>query len=99
MNNWIATTEVTMGLELFLAATLIMIVNIRYKHKNISQKTFHIQNLEILLLAIILIGVEFLSIEFTFLRNKLLITIIEILIVALTLIIDKKINGKESFIG
>ena len=99
MDKWIATAEVAMGLELFFAAILIMVVNARYKHKSISRRSFHIQNLEVLVLAAILIGVEVLSIKFVFLRNKFFISIIELAVVALIFVVDRKITGKDSFIG
>lgn len=99
MNNWIRSTEFSMGLELILGAILIMVVNYRYKHNSISRRTFHIQNLEVLILVLLLVAIEFASIKFTFLRNKFLLITVELFVIFLFLLFDKKLNGKESFIG
>lgn len=99
MDNWIRSAEFSMGLELILGAILIMVVNFRYKHNSISRKTFHIQNLEVLILVLLLVAIEFASIKFAFLRNKFLLIAVELFIVFLFLLIDKKLNGSESFMG
>lgn len=99
MDSWIRTVEISIGLELFLGAIIIMIVNRRFKNGTISRKTFHMQNLEIFVLIIFIVAIEFLAINFTFLRNKFILTIVEFAIVILFLIIDRRINGRESFLG
>ncbi len=97
MNSWVVMAEVSMGIELILGAILIMVVNYRYKHNSISRKTFHIQNLQILILVFLLVATEFASIKFAFLRNRFLLIAVELIIVFLFFLLDRKFNGRESF--
>jgi cell division protein FtsW (lipid II flippase) len=99
MDNWLRTTEISMGLELFLGAILIMVVNRRFKNSRISKRTFHIQNLEILFLILIIAVIELFTIKYVFLRNRFLLTVIEIILVFVFLVVDRRFNGKESFTG
>jgi cell division protein FtsW (lipid II flippase) len=99
MDNWLRTTEISMGLELFLGAILIMVVNRRFKNSRISKRTFHIQNLEILFLIFIIAVIELFTIKYVFLRNRFLLIVIEIILVFIFLVIDRKFNGRESFTG
>lgn len=88
-----------MGLELFLGAILIMVVNRRLRSGRISKRTFHIQNLEILFLILIIAVIELFTIKYAFLRNRFLLTVIEIILVFVFLVVDRRFNGKESFTG
>jgi cell division protein FtsW (lipid II flippase) len=99
MDNWLRTTEISMGLELFLGAILIMVVNRRLRSGRISKRTFHIQNLEILFLILIIAVIELFTIKYAFLRNRFLLTVIEIILVFVFLVVDRRFNGKESFTG
>jgi cell division protein FtsW (lipid II flippase) len=99
MDNWLRTTEISMGLELFLGAILIMIVNRRLRSGRISKRTFHIQNLETLFLILIIAVIELFTIKYAFLRKRFLLTVIEIILVFVFLVVDRKFNGKESFTG
>jgi hypothetical protein len=99
MDNWLRTTEISMGLELFLGAILIMVVNRRFKNSRISKRTFHIQNLEILFLILIIAVIELFTIKYVFLRNRFLLTVIEIILVFVFLVVDRRFNRKESFTG
>lgn len=99
MDNWLRITEISMGLELFLGAILIMIVNRRLRKGRISKRVFHIQNLEILFLILIIAVIELLTIKYAFLRNRFLLIVIEIILVFIFLIVDRRFNGKESFTG
>jgi cell division protein FtsW (lipid II flippase) len=99
MDNWLRTTEISMGLELFLGAILIMVVNRRFKNSRISKRTFHIQNLEILFLILIIAVIELFTIKYVFLRNRFLLTVIEIILVFIFLVVDRRFNGRESFTG
>lgn len=99
MDNWLRITEISMGLELFLGAILIMIVNRRLRKGRISKRVFHIQNLEILFLILIIAVIELLTIKYAFLRNRFLLIVIEIILVFVFLVVDRKFNGKESFTG
>lgn len=99
MDNWLRIVEISMGLELFLGAILIMVINRRFKIRRIGRRTFHIQNLEVLTLIILLIVTELASIKFSFLRNKFLLTIAEVAFVFIFLLLDRKLNGSESIIG
>jgi len=99
MNNWLRITEISMGLELFLGAILIMVVNRRLRSGRISKRTFHIQNLEILFLILIIAVIELFTIKYAFLRNRFLLIVIEIILVFVFLVVDRRFNGKESFTG
>jgi len=99
MDNWLRITEVSMGLELFLGAILIMVVNRRLRSGRISKRTFHIQNLETLFLILIIAVIELFTIKYAFLRNRVLLIVIEIILVFIFLIVDRRFNGKESFTG
>jgi cell division protein FtsW (lipid II flippase) len=99
MDIWIRTTEISMALELFLGAILIMIVNRRFKKGRISKKTFHIQNLGILLLVLVVVVIELLTIKYAFLRNRFLLILVEVIFVFIFMVIDRRLNGKESFTG
>lgn len=99
MDNWLRTTEISMGLELFLGAILIMIVNRRLRSGRISKRTFHIQNLETLFLILIIAVIELFTIKYAFLRKRFLLTVIEIILVFVFLVVDRRFNGKESFTG
>ncbi len=99
MEDWIRTIEISMGLELFIGALLIMIVNRRYRNNRISKRTFHIQNLGILLLFIVIIGIELLTLKLNFLRNRFILIVIELVCVFIFLFIDRKFNKNESFTG
>lgn len=99
MDNWLRTTEISMGLELFLGAILIMVVNRRLRSGRISKRTFHIQNLETLFLILIIAVIELFTIKYVFLRNRFLLTVIEIILVFVFLVVDRRFNGKESFTG
>ena len=99
MDNWLRITEISMGLELFLGAILIMVVNRRLRSGRISKRTFHIQNLETLFLILIIAVIELFTIKYAFLRNRVLLIVIEIILVFIFLIVDRRFNGKESFTG
>jgi hypothetical protein len=99
MDNWLRITEISMGLELFLGAILIMVVNRRFKNSRISKRTFHIQNLETLFLILIIAVIELFTIKYAFLRKRFLLTVIEIILVFVFLVVDRRFNGKESFTG
>ena len=99
MNNWLRITEISMGLELFLGAILIMVVNRRLRSGRISKRTFHIQNLETLFLILIIAVIELFTIKYAFLRNRFLLIVIEIILVFVFLVVDRRFNGKESFTG
>ena len=99
MDNWLRITEISMGLELFLGAILIMVVNRRLRSGRISKRTFHIQNLETLFLILIIAVIELLTIKYAFLRNRFLLIVIEIILVFVFLVVDRRFNGKESFTG
>ncbi len=99
MDTWIRTAEISMALELFLGAILIMVVNRRFRNGRISKKTFHIQNLEILLLVLVVIFIELLTIKYMFLRNRFLLIVVQVIFVFIFLVIDRRLNGKESFTG
>lgn len=93
------TIEISMGLELFIGAVLIMIVNRRYRNNRISKRTFHIQNLGILLLFLAIVGTELLTLKLDFLRNRFILIIIELICVFIFLYVDRKLNKHESFTG
>jgi cell division protein FtsW (lipid II flippase) len=99
MDNWLRITEISMGLELFLGAILIMVVNRRLRSGRISKRTFHIQNLETLFLILIIAVIELFTIKYAFLRNRFLLIVIEIILVFIFLVVDRRFNGKESFTG
>ncbi|MCX6088363.1 MAG: hypothetical protein NTV78_04220 [Caldiserica bacterium] len=99
MDNWLRITEISMGLELFLGAILIMVVNRRLRSGRISKRTFHIQNLETLFLILIIAVIELFTIKYAFLRNRVLLIVIEIILVFVFLVVDRRFNGKESFTG
>lgn len=99
MDNWLRITEISMGLELFLGAILIMVVNRRLRSSRISKRTFHIQNLETLFLILIIAVIELFTIKYAFLRNRVLLIVIEIILVFIFLVVDRRFNGKESFTG
>ncbi len=99
MDNWLRITEISMGLELFLGAILIMVVNRRLRSGRISKRTFHIQNLETLFLILIIAVIELFTIKYAFLRNRFLLIVIEIILVFVFLVVDRRFNGKESFTG
>ena len=99
MDNWLRITEISMGLELFLGAILIMVVNRRLRSGRISKRTFHIQNLETLFLILIIAVIELFTIKYAFLRNRVLLIVIEIILVFIFLVVDRRFNGKESFTG
>ncbi len=99
MDEWLRRIEISMGLELFLGAIVIMIVNRRYRSGRISRRTFHIQNIGILFLILVFILIELLSIKYAFLRNRILLIVIEFVFIFIFLVIDRRLNGKESFTG
>jgi len=99
MDNWLRITEISMGLELFLGAILIMVINRRLRSGRISKRTFHIQNLETLFLILIIAVIELFTIKYAFLRNRVLLIVIEIILVFVFLVVDRRFNGKESFTG
>jgi cell division protein FtsW (lipid II flippase) len=99
VDNWLRITEISMGLELFLGAILIMVVNRRLRSGRISKRTFHIQNLETLFLILIIAVIELFTIKYAFLRNRVLLIVIEIILVFVFLVVDRRFNGKESFTG
>jgi len=76
-----------------------MVVNRRLRSGRISKRTFHIQNLETLFLILIIAVIELFTIKYAFLRNRVLLIVIEIILVFVFLVVDRRFNGKESFTG
>lgn len=99
MDEWLRRIEISLGLEMFLGAILIMFVNRRYRSGKISRKTFHIQNLEVLILFLSIAALELLSVKLLILRNRFLLILLEVILVFVFLLFDRKLNGKESFTG
>lgn len=71
----------------------------RLKAGKITRKSFKIQVIETVLLIIGIGAVDLLSFVISFLQNNFTLTMAEMGVIIAYLYIDKKLTGKDSFLG
>ncbi len=71
----------------------------RLKAGKIAKKNFKIQVVETVLLIVAIGLVDLLSFFVSFLQNNFTLTMAEMAVIIAYLYIDKKLTGKDSFIG
>ncbi len=71
----------------------------RLKAGKIKKRSFKIQTIETVFLIVAIGLVDLLSFVIPFLQNNFILTMAEMAVIIAYLYIDKKLTGKDSFIG
>ncbi len=90
---------VSMAIMVIVGAVIVLSSFNRLKAGKITKKSFKIQIIETTLLIMAIGLVDLLSFFVPFLQNNFTLTMAEMAVIIAYLYIDKKLTGKDSFLG